>query len=285
MRSPKVHDKRGFVPVETADASVVRSRLRQRVIITKEVHVPMSKEMSLVLAVPPDLYPDGADIRVIGTQDSPLFCLADVCGVLELSAPHMVAARLDDDEKVRSLASTPGGDQEMWFVTEPGLYRVIMRSDKPAAKAFTRWVTHEVLPSIRKHGCYPATGVKPKSRALMVLEMAQALYDQEERLGVVEGQLGTAVAVAEDARQMAKAALDTHASNYGYYAVLGYWKFRNWGELSYQEAARHGKALTAICEGLGATINTIADPRFGRVNTHPEHVLADYFDRLRDEAK
>mgnify|MGYP001809848395 FL=1 len=66
----------------------------------------------------------------------------------------MVADRLDPDEKGVSQIDTLGGNQEMTVINESGLYNVIIRSDKPEAKAFKRWLTHDVLPSIRKHGMY-----------------------------------------------------------------------------------------------------------------------------------
>ena len=65
-----------------------------------------------------------------------------------------VAERLDPDEKGRNLIPTPGGNQETTIINESGLYNVILRSDKPEAKPFRKWVTTEVLPTIRKHGAY-----------------------------------------------------------------------------------------------------------------------------------
>ena len=65
-----------------------------------------------------------------------------------------VADRLEADEKGRTQITTPGGMQESWVINESGLYNVILRSDKPEAKPFRKWVTSEVLPSIRKHGAY-----------------------------------------------------------------------------------------------------------------------------------
>lgn len=96
----------------------------------------------------------GAQLRTIQQPDGLWWVLRDVCEVLGLSTPARVAERLDDDEKGVSLIHTPGGKQEMTIINEPGLYSVILRSDKPEAKAFKRWVVHEVLPSIRKNGSY-----------------------------------------------------------------------------------------------------------------------------------
>ena len=104
----------------------------------------------------------GEQLRTIQQPDGLWWVLRDVCQVLGLAEPHRVASRLDDDEKGRTLMTTPGGTQEVTIINEPGLYSVILRSDKPEAKAFKRWVTHEVLPSIRRTGAY---GVPPERLA------------------------------------------------------------------------------------------------------------------------
>jgi hypothetical protein len=84
----------------------------------------------------------------------PRFVAKDVCDVLDLSDVSMSISRLDDDEKGTSKVCTPGGTQEMSIITESGLYTLVLRSNKPEAKRFRKWVTSEVLPAIRKHGSY-----------------------------------------------------------------------------------------------------------------------------------
>lgn len=87
----------------------------------------------------------------------PWFVAADVCAALDLPDTHKAIARLDDDEKGRNSIPTPGGQQEMSVVNESGLYNLVLGSRKPEAKRFKRWITHEVLPSIRKTGSYTST--------------------------------------------------------------------------------------------------------------------------------
>lgn len=100
--------------------------------------------------------PEFGRVRVILRNGEPWFVLKDVCGVLgmDTSKIKQVSDRLDADEKGRYQIPTPGGTQETWVINESGLYNVILRSDKPKAKPFRKWVTSEVLPSIRKHGMY-----------------------------------------------------------------------------------------------------------------------------------
>lgn len=86
--------------------------------------------------------------------EDPWFVAKDVCECLELTDVSKTISLLDDDEKGTNSIRTPGGEQQMLVISEPGLYSLILRSRKPEAKAFKRWVTHEVIPSIRKHGLY-----------------------------------------------------------------------------------------------------------------------------------
>ena len=95
-------------------------------------------------------------VRTVLMDGEPWWVLADVCRVLNITNHKNVAARLDEDEKGVHLMDTPGGNQTMTIINESGLYKVILRSDKPEAKAFTR-VTHEVLPAIRRTGSYGVT--------------------------------------------------------------------------------------------------------------------------------
>lgn len=80
----------------------------------------------------------------------------DVCDVLKIKNNRQAMSYLDDDEKGVITNDTLGGEQKMNTVSEAGLYSLIFRSRKPEAKAFKRWVCHEVLPSIRKNGAYLA---------------------------------------------------------------------------------------------------------------------------------
>lgn len=97
---------------------------------------------------------EGKEVRTIQESGEPWWVLKDVCEVLELSNSRMVAERLDEDDKGVSIVDTLGGKQELTVISESGLYNVILLSRKPEARRFKRWVTHEILPSIRKHGAY-----------------------------------------------------------------------------------------------------------------------------------
>ena len=97
------------------------------------------------------------EIRTVTENENPMFCLTDVCKALEIQNATDVAKRLDDDEVTRFNLGGKSGITN--FVNESGLYSVILRSDKPNAKKFRKWITAEVLPSIRKHGIYATDNV------------------------------------------------------------------------------------------------------------------------------
>jgi len=88
------------------------------------------------------------------------FVASDVCAALDITNNRDAIGNLDDDEKGVGISDTPGGRQKMAIITEPGLYSLVLRSRKPEAKLFKRWITHEVIPAIRKTGQYQQTAVQ-----------------------------------------------------------------------------------------------------------------------------
>ena len=94
------------------------------------------------------------NVRIILQGNEPWFVAKDVCDCLDLSNSRKALSRLEDDEKGVTLSDTLGGKQEMATVNEYGLYSLVLSSRKPEAKEFKRWITHEVLPSLRKYGTY-----------------------------------------------------------------------------------------------------------------------------------
>lgn len=119
------------------------------------------------------------EIRTAVINDEPMFCLIDICKALEMSNPTMVAQRLDDDERTKLDLGRQG---ETNFITESGLYAVILRSDKPNAKKFRKWVTSEVLPSIRKTGNYNV----PKSTSGQIQLLAQGYTELEQTVNSIK---------------------------------------------------------------------------------------------------
>lgn len=108
---------------------------------------------------------EGTEVRVVMINGEPWFVAADVCQALAISNNRDAVARLDDDERGVATTDTPSGPQEMGIINEAGLYSLILRSRKAEAKRFKRWVTHEVLPALRKHGAYVMPEAQPEAPA------------------------------------------------------------------------------------------------------------------------
>lgn len=118
--------------------------------------------------------PTNQPVRVEIKDNNPWFVAKDVCDALSIINITDTMNRLDDDEKLTSVVSNSGQGRQMWLVNESGLYNLIFQSRKPEAKAFRKWVTGEVLPSIRKTGRYEMASapralrsprVKPRDRS------------------------------------------------------------------------------------------------------------------------
>ncbi len=127
---------------------------------------------------------EGHNIRIITDQQGePWFVAADIAKVLEYLEAKDMTRLLDDDEKGRQIVPTLGGNQEMNTINESGLYSAILRSRKPEAKLFKRWVTFEVLPSIRKHGGYIAGQEQDAPELIMAkaLMVAQSVIDRKSQ--------------------------------------------------------------------------------------------------------
>ena len=126
-------------------------------------------------------------VRVVQRDGEPWFVAADVCKALEID--RTATRRLDDDEKGVHSTHTPGGQQDVTIVNEPGLYTLVLGSRKPEAKLFKRWITHEVIPAIRKTGGYIAgqetlSDDELMARALLVAQNTIKL--REERINALE---------------------------------------------------------------------------------------------------
>lgn len=126
------------------------------------------------------------EVRTVEMRGEPWFVLKDVCTVLGLTTPARVAERLDGDEVSQThLTDSMGRKQETTVVNESGLYHVILRSDKPEAAPFRKWVTSEVLPSIRKNGGYIAGQQELSPQELMakaLLVANKTLAEREARI-------------------------------------------------------------------------------------------------------
>lgn len=145
---------------------------------------------------------EGASIRLLQRDGQPWFIAADVADALEYRMASDMVRFLDDDERGTHIVRTPSGDQEMLVISESGLYSAVLRSRKPEAKRFRKWVTSEVLPSIRATGGYAKPAEPAPTYAhldaatrravnLCAHEQTQRLFHRyQAALGTVAARLG-----------------------------------------------------------------------------------------------
>ena len=133
----------------------------------------------------------GKDFKIYGDFENPLFLAKDVAEWIDydLSSINKIIKNIDDDEKVRNIIPTLGGAQETWFLTENGLYEVLMQSRKPIAKEFKKQVK-QILKSIRKHGAYmtPETLEAALLNPDTIIKIATALKDEQEKNKVLQAE-------------------------------------------------------------------------------------------------
>lgn len=152
-------------------------------------------------------------VRTVDVEGEAWFVLKDVCEILRMDTTQLkkVADRLDEDEKGRTLITTPGGMQETWIVNESGLYHVILRSDKPEAAPFRRWVTNDVLPEIRKTGSYNAPQLtRSQLLATALIAAHEELEEKDKRIAELtpDAEFARAVCIADNCRTATSIAKD-----------------------------------------------------------------------------
>lgn len=141
-------------------------------------------------------------IRTVTVDGDPWFVAADIAAALEYRDGANLARILDADEKGTHLVSTPSGNQECTVISESGLYHAVLKSRKPQAKAFRRWVTNDVLPAIRKTGRYavqatPSATEAPRRPSLVDVRLLRQTLRQIAEV-VVPGNVDQFIAFAEE---------------------------------------------------------------------------------------
>lgn len=124
------------------------------------------------------------EVRTVMKDGEPWFVASDVCRALDINNSSQATTRLDTDEKGIILNDTLGGMQKMSVVNEPGLYTLVLGSRKPEAKAFKRWITHDVIPAIRKHGVYAVDELI--NNPDLAIAALQALKEEREKNAKLE---------------------------------------------------------------------------------------------------
>lgn len=132
--------------------------------------------------------PEFGQIRTVEIEGEPWLVGKDVAEALGYTNPRKALAdHVDEDDKGVTKCYTPGGEQEMTIINESGLYSLVLSSKLPGAKRFRRWVTSEVLPTLRRQGTY--TMQAPKSAMELLRLQSQAMFELDERVNILEDKL------------------------------------------------------------------------------------------------
>lgn len=151
--------------------------------------------------------PQFGEIRTATSETGePLFCLADLCSILEIANPSRVANELLDDDlrTAYPIVDKLGRTQNAIFINESGLYQVIFQSRKPEAKTFRKWVTSEVLPTIRKHGAYMSSEVIEKTLTDpdFIIRLATDLKEERRQKELAQKQLAVQAPIVKYANEV-----------------------------------------------------------------------------------
>jgi hypothetical protein len=161
-------------------------------------------------------------------------------------------------------------------VVEAALYSLIMVSRKPEAKAFKRWVVHEVLPSIRKTGSYSAA---PKTNSEMLLLYAQQLLEMERRQAEQE----RIQAERADCIHRVEAKQQAFEESFRYFSVMDYANYRGFPDLTLAEAQKIGRRRAPLSRERGVAVDKARDNRYGYANQYHEAILEEVFQELMNE--
>lgn len=203
-------------------------------------------------------------VRVVTINGEPWWVAADVCAVLKLANPRDVVSRLHSDDVGQTDVHSPsrGQNRPTNIINESGLYELIIRSDKPEARKFRRWVTRDVLPQIRKTGGYSQT-LDPLDQAQMMLDAMRA---DRARIAALE-----TTVVAISAKQAAQ------DGAHDWFTTLAYAKL-NGLPTDRVSCQKHGQRAARLMRSRGQEPIRRQDATFGTVNTYPVDVLEETVD-------
>jgi prophage antirepressor-like protein len=201
-------------------------------------------------------------VRTTIVDGVPWFVAKDLCGVLGISKYRDAVSRLDDDERGSVKVDTLGGKQELATVSESGMYALVLRSRKSEAQAFRKWITSEVLPSIRKTGGYSAIAQPSNTVALPqnYIEALKALVAAEEQKALLEAEKQ----LLEDANHGLSEALD---ELFDYSSIIRVAKYNNASESLFT-----WHRLKAVSNQMGIEVKKAPCPRFGEKNLYSHDV-------------
>ena len=213
----------------------------------------------------------------VDDNGEPWFCHIDVCSILGITDQNVAMRRLEPKGVCLTPTLTNGGTQNVNFINEGNLFRLITSSRKPEAKAFTNWVCDVVLPELRKKNMFDPS----KYTQLDVLKMIVDTMEKDKReinarLDYIDGKVNW---LADTFNTVHNEMLE-----YGFYTISAFGKIYNKG-LSYDTCGRLGKEATALCESYGLPVSIVESTTypFTKVNSYPATILKMVFEEEFNE--
>lgn len=215
--------------------------------------------------------PEFGKVRVILKDEEVMFVGVDVASILGYKEPHKAIVRhVDETDRMKHpVSDNQGFTRDSWVINESGLYSLIFSSELLTAKSFKKWVTSEVLPSIRKTGSY---SIKPMSHIEIIAMQAQAMVELERRQLVQEGKIQQLTEENEEIRKNFDYLKSKTNNTPDFYSVVGYCSLKGIS-INLEDAKQLGKEASSICKANGIKTGSLPDPRFGRIRTYPYRVL------------
>jgi len=213
------------------------------------------------------------EVRVaVDENNEPLFCLSDVCKILDIANSRDAKTRLDLKGVATTDTLTNGGMQKLDFINEPNLYRLIFQSRKPEAEVFQEWVFAEVLPSIRKTGSYTQ---KPLNSIDYLQMQLNLMKEHDERLAAIEQKRQKDERRFKNLENTAKRdeSLKEYTTAVGFGILKGV-------SLDKIQCQRLGTKAAKISRSEGVLIVTIPDQKHGKVGTYRRDILEQAFNEL-----
>ena len=210
------------------------------------------------------------EVRVaVDENNEPLFCLSDVCKILDIANSRDAKTRLDLKGVATTDTLTNGGMQKLDFINEPNLYRLIFQSRKPEAEVFQEWVFAEVLPSIRKTGSYTQ---KPLNSIDYLQMQLNLMKEQDRKIHELEDKTDE----IHKEQLKTKHNINRLLSNDRYMTIIAFMNLYGISQKGHHIPSLGKKAKKLSIE-QGAFMGAVIDPRYGRVNTYDVEILKQLF--------
>lgn len=217
----------------------------------------------------------GQEVRSVTEHDGSIWINAnDVCAGLGIKNVSDATKKLDEDERrVIGFTDDIGRQANMLFISEPGLYRLLARSNKPAAKPFQDFLCKDLLVNLRKTGSY-SLEQRPLSPAELFAQNAQILLEQEKAIKQHSQAITTIQTRLDVLKSYVEERTDNISGGTGYYTIKAFLR-RHKMTLPIKDSQALGRCCAKRCKDLGVRTSEVADQSYGFVRAYPEEIITE----------